>query len=49
MGTKIGIIDETGDLGLGFDELNEKDQKEYNKAMSRKDKESKKDSNSRQK
>ena len=34
MSDKIGIID----LGLGFDELNEKDQKEYNKAMSREQK-----------
>lgn len=29
----IGIITEQGDLGLGFDDLNEKDQKSYNEAM----------------
>ena len=29
----IGCITEQGDLGLGFDELNEKDTKAYNEAM----------------
>lgn len=27
MDTKIGVIHEVGDMGLGFDELNEKEQK----------------------
>lgn len=27
---KIGVINEIGDLGLGFDELSEKDQKALN-------------------
>jgi len=27
MGDKFGVINEIGDLGLGFDELSEKDQK----------------------
>ena len=30
--SQIGIITEQGDLGLGFDELNEKDTKAYNEA-----------------
>lgn len=30
---QIGCITEQGDLGLGFDELNEKDTKAYNEAM----------------
>ena len=29
---QIGIITEQGDLGLGFDELNEKDTQVYNEA-----------------
>lgn len=29
----IGIITEQGDLGLGFDQLNNKDQKIYNEAV----------------
>lgn len=29
MGPKIGVITEQGDLGLGFDILNEQDQKTY--------------------
>ena len=29
----IGCITEQGDLGLGFDELNDKDTKAYNEAM----------------
>lgn len=28
----IGVITEQGDLGLGFDNLNEKDQKAYDEA-----------------
>ena len=30
---QIGCITEQGDLGLGFDELNDKDTKAYNEAM----------------
>ena len=30
---QIGCITEQGDLGLGFDELNEKDTKAYSEAM----------------
>lgn len=29
MGPNIGVITEQGDLGLGFDVLNEQDQKTY--------------------
>lgn len=29
----IGIITEQGDLGLGFDNLNDKDQQIYNEAL----------------
>ena len=29
---KIGVINEVGDLGLGFDELSESDQKKYDDA-----------------
>lgn len=32
MDKNIGIITEQGDLGLGFDQLNEKDQKTYNES-----------------
>lgn len=28
--SKIGVINEVGDMGLGFDVLNEKDQQVYN-------------------
>lgn len=31
----IGIITEQGDLGLGFDDLNDKDQKAYNEAVNK--------------
>ena len=31
MGPNIGLITEQGDLGLGFDVLNEKDQSTYQK------------------
>ena len=30
---QIGCITEQGDLGLGFDKLNDKDTKAYNEAM----------------
>lgn len=30
----VGVITEQGDLGLGFDELNENDQKAYSEATS---------------
>lgn len=30
MDNKIGVINEIGDMGLGFDELSDKDQKVYN-------------------
>lgn len=45
MGPKIGVITEQGDLGLGFDILNEQDQNKYNKNESVKnsEKEDKKD------
>ena len=32
----IGIINEVGDLGLGFDELSEKDKEKLNKEKERK-------------
>lgn len=32
----IGIINEVGDLGLGFDELNENDKEKLNKEKERK-------------
>ena len=32
MPSEIGIITEQGDLGLGFDILNQKDQKTYNES-----------------
>ena len=32
---QIGVITEQGDLGLGFDALNEKDEKIYNEAVNR--------------
>ena len=35
MAPEIGIITEQGDLGLGFDVLNNKDQQVYNEAMQR--------------
>lgn len=31
----IGVITEQGDLGLGFDPLNNKDQQSYNEAVQR--------------
>ena len=45
MGAQIGAITEQGDLGLGFDILNEQDQNKYNKNESVKnsEKEDKKD------
>ena len=44
MGPKIGVITEQGDLGLGFDFLNEQDQKTYKQQETAKsDKEDKKD------
>lgn len=33
---KIGVINEIGDLGLGFEELSEKDQKKYSEAVNKK-------------
>jgi hypothetical protein len=33
MSDKIGIINEIGDIGIGFDLLNEQDQKTYNDAV----------------
>ena len=35
MSDKIGLITEQGDLGLGFDVLNKKDEKTYNEAVER--------------
>lgn len=35
MSDKIGLITEQGDLGLGFDVLNKKDEKAYNEAVER--------------
>lgn len=35
MAPEIGIITEQGDLGLGFDVLNNKDQQVYNEAVKR--------------
>lgn len=35
---KFGVITEQGDLGLGFDVLNEQDQKIVNEAVEHKDK-----------
>jgi hypothetical protein len=35
MAQDIGIITEQGDLGFGFDKLNEKDEKVYNEAVKR--------------
>ena len=32
---EIGVITEQGDLGLGFDPLNNKDQQAYNEAVAR--------------
>lgn len=40
----IGVITEQGDLGLGFDPLNNKDQQTYNEAVQREQKS--KDNNS---
>lgn len=37
MAAEIGIITEQGDLGLGFDMLNNKDQKAYNEATKNQD------------
>lgn len=33
--SKIGVITEQGDLGLGFDPLKKKDQKTYNESTNR--------------
>jgi len=30
---EVGVINEIGDMGLGFDPLNEKDQKVYNESV----------------
>ena len=35
---EYGVITEQGDLGLGFDVLNDKDQKAYNEAVNREQK-----------
>lgn len=35
--TEYGVITEQGDLGLGFDPLNDKDQKVYSEAVSKSD------------
>lgn len=35
MSKEIGIITEQGDLGLGFDPLNQNDQKVYNESASK--------------
>lgn len=43
MGPKIGVITEQGDLGLGFDVLNEQDQKTYKQTESAKGDSSSKD------
>lgn len=43
MGPKIGVITEQGDLGLGFDVLNEHDQKSYKQNESTKGNSSEKD------
>lgn len=39
--SEIGVINEQGDLGLGFDPLNEKDQKVYNENAQKESKEEK--------
>jgi acetyl-CoA carboxylase beta subunit len=45
--SQIGIITEQGDLGLGFDPLNKKDEKVYNEAVERQQNDTdKKDKNS---
>ena len=35
MAKEIGVITEQGDLGFGFDKLNEKDEKVYSEAVKR--------------
>lgn len=37
--SKIGVITEQGDLGLGYDVLNEKDQSAYNQQKDKENKE----------
>ena len=39
--SKVGVITEQGDLVLGFDPLNSKDQKVYNESVKAADKEKK--------
>lgn len=36
MSDKIGVINEIGDMGLGFDQLSERDQKIYNEQQAEK-------------
>lgn len=43
MGPNIGCITEQGDLGLGFDVLNEKDQSTYQNESNNADKDDKND------
>ena len=37
MGQQIGVITEIGDMGLGFEPLNETDQMKYDKSQQEKD------------
>lgn len=39
MGQQIGVITEIGDMGLGFEPLNEADQKKFDENLEKKDKE----------
>ncbi len=43
MGDSIGVINEVGDMGLGFDELSEKDTIQYQAEQKKKKEEEKKD------
>ena len=36
MSDKMGVINEIGDMGLGFDQLSERDQKIYNEQQTEK-------------
>jgi len=41
MGQQIGVITEIGDMGLGFEPLNETDQMKYDKSQKEKDEDKK--------
>lgn len=43
--SEVGVLNEIGDMGLGFDPLNDKDQKAYNESVNKENQDKNTDKN----